>query len=167
MSSEVIINENTFALEGGEEGLKRAIVQTCARVHSNATANAPVDYGLLANSLMWRTPWDGDEGFNAANPTQESGVTDGGNVRKGNASTKAPSSVKLTIRPQGLEGIVGTNVGYAVYQEFGTRYQKAQPFMRQAGMAVRGATAAEIGKKYGLEAMKAEFEQRKKTQRKI
>ena len=149
MSSEVIINENTFALAGGEEGLKSSILETAIKVHAEATAKQQPDTGLLRNSIMWRTPWDGDGGFN----TQP--------------KDKAPNSAKLEIRPQGLEGIVGTNVNYGVYVEFGTRYQRAQPFLRPAVMAVRGATAAEIGKKYGLEAMKAEFEQRKKTQRKV
>ncbi len=167
MSSEVIINENTFALEGAEQGLKETIVRTCARIHSNATANAPVDFGQLANSIMWRTPWDGDEGFNQGNPTQEGRYTDGGNLRKGTGSQKATSDMKFTIRPRGLEGIVGSGAPYATYQEFGTRYMKAQPFMRLAADAVRGATAAEIGKKWGRAAMQAEFEQRKKTTRKV
>jgi HK97 gp10 family phage protein len=149
MSSEVIINENTFALEGGEEGLKKAILETAIKVHANAVPNAPADTGALRNSIMWRTPWDGDGGFN----TQP--------------KEKAPNSAKLEIRPQGLEGIVGTNLNYAVYQEFGTRYQRAQPFLRPAGDAVRGATAAEIGKKWGRAAMEEEFKQRKKTTRKI
>jgi len=149
MSSEVIINENTFALAGGEEGLKKAILETAIKVHANAVPNAPADTGALRNSIMWSTPWDGDGGFN----TQP--------------KDKAPNSAKLEIRPQGLEGIVGTNLSYAVYQEFGTRYQKAQPFLRPAGMAVRGASAAEIGKKYGREAKEEEFKQRKKTQRKV
>lgn len=33
---------------------------------------------------------------------------------------------------QGLVGIVGTNVSYAIFQEFGTRYMAAQPFLRPA-----------------------------------
>ena len=149
MSSEVIINKNTFALAGGEEGLKKAILETCRDIHANVVPNTQVDTGQLRNSWMWRTPWDGDEGFN----TQP--------------KDKAPNSAKLEIRPQGLEGIVGSNINHAIYQEFGTKFMRANPALRIAGMAVRGATAAEIGKKYGREAMEEEFKQRKKKTRKL
>ncbi len=147
MSSEVIINENTFALEGGKEGLKKSILETCIKVHANAVSDAPFDLGELRNSLMWRTSWEDDGGFNSQSGEKATG--------------------KLTIRPQGLEGIVGSSLNYATYQEFGTRYMKAQPFLRPAGDAVRGATAAEIGKKWGRAAMEEEFKQRKKTTRKV
>ncbi len=149
MSSEVIINKNTFALEGGEKGLEKTILETCIKVHAETVANTEVDTGMLANSWMWRTPWDGDGGFNSQGKKQ------------------APSNVKLSIRPQGLEGIVGSNLDYAVYQEFGTKYMRANPALRKAGDAVRGATAAELGKKWGRAAMEEEFKQRKKTQRKV
>lgn len=33
---------------------------------------------------------------------------------------------------RGLVGFVGTNVEYAIYQEFGTRYQRGQPYLRPA-----------------------------------
>jgi HK97 gp10 family phage protein len=33
---------------------------------------------------------------------------------------------------QGLVGIVGTNVEYAIHQEFGTRFQSGTPFLRPA-----------------------------------
>lgn len=33
---------------------------------------------------------------------------------------------------RGLVGFVGTNVEYAIYVEFGTRYMRAQPFLRPA-----------------------------------
>ena len=38
---------------------------------------------------------------------------------------------------QGLYAIVGTNVHYAIHQEFGTRYQHGQPFLRPALRAAR------------------------------
>jgi HK97 gp10 family phage protein len=147
MSSEVIINKNTFALKGGEEGLKESILQTAIRVHAGATSKAPADTGALRNSIMWRTSWDGDGGFNSQ----------GG----------ARADEKLTERPGEDEAIVGSGMSYATYQEFGTRYMKAQPYMRPAGDEVRGSTAAEIGKKYGREAMEEEFKRRKKTTRKL
>lgn len=169
MSSEVIINENTFALEGGEEVLKKVILETCINIHKEAVPGAPADTGALRGSIMWRTPWSGDGGYES---------------KEGNKP--------LTVHPRGLEGIVGSSMSYATYVEFGTRAHKisvnssvkikgrwvylktvnhpgtvAQPFMRKAADAVRGATAAEIGKKWGKEAMEAEFEKRQKKQRKV
>lgn len=38
---------------------------------------------------------------------------------------------------QGIAGIVGTNVSYALFVEFGTRYMAAQPFLRPALDAAR------------------------------
>jgi HK97 gp10 family phage protein len=38
---------------------------------------------------------------------------------------------------QGMFALVGTNIDYAIYQEFGTRYMAAQPFLRPAIMAGR------------------------------
>ena len=38
---------------------------------------------------------------------------------------------------RGLVGFVGSNVSYAIFQEFGTRYQRAQPYLRPALRAAR------------------------------
>lgn len=40
--------------------------------------------------------------------------------------------------PRGLEGLVGTDVHYAIYQEYGTRHQPGQPHLRPALRAVVG-----------------------------
>jgi HK97 gp10 family phage protein len=42
------------------------------------------------------------------------------------------SSIKADISPSGLSATVGTNVEYAVFVEFGTRRQAAQPFLGPA-----------------------------------
>lgn len=49
------------------------------------------------------------------------------------------SSISHGIRrdPGGLLAVVGTNVDYAPYVEFGTRYMAAQPFLRPALRSVR------------------------------
>lgn len=39
------------------------------------------------------------------------------------------SSIHAERAPNGLSGTVATNVSYAPAQEFGTRFQKAQPFL--------------------------------------
>ncbi len=146
MSSEVIITENKFALDGGEEGLEKVVLKTAVQVHANAVPNAPADTGALRNSLMWRTSED-EGGYN-----EQGGV----NAEK-----------KLETRPKDNEAVVGTNLDYGVYQEFGTRYMPAQPYLRPAGDAVRGGTAGEIAKKWGREAMKEEFAKRKIVSRRL
>ena len=41
-------------------------------------------------------------------------------------------SLTIDFRDGGLTGRVSTNVEYAMYVEFGTRFQSAQPFFRPA-----------------------------------
>ena len=38
---------------------------------------------------------------------------------------------------RGLVAFVGSDVSYAIFQEFGTRYQRAQPYLRPALRAAR------------------------------
>ena len=50
------------------------------------------------------------------------------------------SSLSMAVQREsrGVTVYVGTDVVYAEYQEFGTRFQQAQPFLRPALMAVTG-----------------------------
>lgn len=43
----------------------------------------------------------------------------------------------LATDNQGLHAIIGSNVHYAIFQEFGTRYMSAQPYLRPALAAAR------------------------------
>lgn len=45
---------------------------------------------------------------------------------------------RLEQRPDGPTGVIGSNVEYAVYVEFGTSRSPAQPFLRPALDAARG-----------------------------
>jgi HK97 gp10 family phage protein len=45
---------------------------------------------------------------------------------------RASITWRLGKDARGLVGIVGTNVEYAPFLEFGTRYMAAQPFLRPA-----------------------------------
>lgn len=153
--SDVVVTINEFAEDGATEGLKAAIVVTMIRLHAQAVSAAPSDKGQLRNSIMWRKGWSSDVfGFPA-----EGGFNEAGPNKKGNNEQAA---VKIEA-PNGLEGLVGTAVLHGTYQEFGTRYMKAQPFMRPAADAIRGATAAAIAQKWGREAMQKEFDARKTT----
>lgn len=44
---------------------------------------------------------------------------------------------ELTTDARGLVCFVGTNVEYAIYQELGTRYMAAQPYLRPALRSAR------------------------------
>jgi len=146
--SDLRVTKNEFAREGAEQALKAAIVQTMIRVRAEAVQLAPFDLGQLRNSIMWRKGWTTDAfGF-----PREDGFNDAG---AGKQATQ-----KITS-PSGLEGFVGTAVEYAPYQEFGTRRQKAQPYMRPAADAVRGFDASQIANTWGREAMAKEFRNRR------
>ena len=54
---------------------------------------------------------------------------------------------KLDIQPKENEGYVGSNLDYAVYQEFGTRRTAPQPFLRPAALIVKGAKSNEVIKR--------------------
>lgn len=64
---------------------------------------------------------------------------------KGSISRKVhlgDGSIQGETMPDGIDGVpkagdavVGTNVSYAPHVEYGTKYQKAQPFMRSGAVA--------------------------------
>lgn len=125
-----------------ELGAAEAILQTLIKVHAQAVALCPVDYGQLKNSIMF-TFEDAGLKFN------ENG-----------GSEKAPSDQKISTPVKRLTGYVGTNSDHW-YPEFGTRYQVAQPFLRPAGEIAKGAEASKVAAKYCREKMVHEFNQRK------
>ena len=142
MAEKVIqITYNEFAEKGALAGIQKTMVETALKVHASATTIAEKDTSQMANSIMVQTNKE-ELGFNSVGGQQA--ATD-----------------KLSTKAKELEYYVGTNVDHGVYQEFGTRHMKAQPFMRPAGEEVQGGNVAAIAKKYGNEAMKEEFEKRK------
>ena len=98
------------------QGTEAGIIETCIRVVREATALAPLKDGRLKNSIMWKTS-DMDGGFN-----------DSGNEQ---------ADAKLEIKPGKMEAYVGSNLDYATYQEFGTKYMSPQPYLRPAIAIVR------------------------------
>lgn len=147
MASVVTIRRNDFAVSGSESGLRKVAVQAAVKVHAQAVALAPVDFGQLRNSIMYIL----DDGTNG-----------GFNSQPGD---KAPESQKLPKPDSRTLAIVGTNSDHW-YPEFGTRNQVAQPFLRPAGEIVaKGGDAQQIALKYGREAMEEEFRKRKQTVR--
>lgn len=141
MASETTIRKNIFTKKGSKESTIRAIIGSCIDITARAKALAPVDLGPYRNSMSWKVG-DGSEG----------GFND---------SPKEKSDKPLTVRPFGIEGYVGSAQEYAAYQEFGTRYQPAQPAFRPAMESHKGTPAQQVAIKYGRAAMEEEFRKRK------
>jgi hypothetical protein len=139
----VRITKNLFALEGAQEGTKKVILESCIKIRTLALPLMAVDKGQYKNSAMYKTR-EVDGGFNEAGGTE-----------------LAPESHRLEVQPAGIEGYVGTNSDHW-FSEFGTRYQAPQPAWRPAKELFQGATAQEIGIKYGKEEMARQFARRKK-----
>jgi len=106
----------------------KAVTAIAIKVTSQAKDLAPVDKGLLRNSLMWKT-------------SQASGLLEEG----------AP--IDATVSADN-EALVGSSVEYAVYQEFGTRFMAPKPFLRPAAALIGGAAVADIVKKIADEQLK-------------
>ncbi len=127
MACEVILT--TYDME---EAIKKidakAVTAIAIKVTSQAKDLAPVDKGLLRNSLMWKT-------------SKESG-----GLTEGQPLTDAVGADN--------EALVGSSVEYAVYQEFGTRFMAPKPFLRPAAALIGGAAVADIVKKIADEEMK-------------
>ncbi len=112
-----------------------------AAIASQAKLLAPVDMGQLRNSLS------------ASNTSRTE-------MLNNMAGEKAEA-----LDTQGLkdgEVYVGSNSDHAIFQEYGTVKQPAQPYLRPAMEAVvQRKTPAEIFEKYGREAMDRELKGRK------
>jgi len=100
----------------GQETKDYYIVKTCVVMTAEGKALAPVDTGLLRNSIMWKYK------------DQEGGHEEGDKIKNDENY-----------------GVVGTNVEYAPYVHFGTRRQKAQPFLSlAANITVRKMSGVKI-----------------------
>ena len=112
-----------------------------AAIASQAKLLAPVDYGQLRNSLS------------------------ASNLRETKLLNNMEGEKADALDTQGLkddEVYVGSNSDHAIFQEYGTVKQPAQPYLRPAIEAVvQRKTPAEIFEKYGREAMDRELKRRK------
>ena len=112
-----------------------------AAIASQAKLLAPVDYGQLRNSLS------------------------ASNISKTVMLNNMAGEKAEPLDTQGLENdevYVGSNSDHAIFQEYGTVKQPAQPYLRPAMEAVvQRKTPAEIFAKYGREAMDRELKRRK------
>lgn len=129
------------AKAGVREGTKAGMIECAIKVVSQAKAICPVAKehgGRLRNSIMWKSS------------DKEGGLNNGGGA-------KAPA---LDSKAGDMEVLVGSNVEYSTYQEFGTRYMAPQPFLRPAiSIHGHGKDAAETMKKRAQEVMKGKLEE--------
>ena len=120
------------------EGTKAGMIDCAIKVVSQAKAITPVQKGRLRNSIMWKSS------------DKEGGLNNGGGA-------KAPA---LDSKAGDMEVLVGSNVEYSTYQEFGTRYMAPQPFLRPSiAIHGHGKDAQQTMKKRAQEVMKGKLEE--------
>jgi HK97 gp10 family phage protein len=114
------------------QALHKAIAQvvrkTAFSVQAAAQQNAPVDTGYLQNSIYTRT-------------SESSGFGQIGTPTK-------PDSYafpEVEAPPDDVTAYVAVAANYGIYQEYGTRYMPAQPFLTPAVELVRGDFEAALG----------------------
>ncbi len=110
-----------------DDATVKSSLELAVRGVAEAKSAAPKDTARLVNSIMYRT----------LNKT-------GGLNDKGGDS--APFEV--TARPKNdKEAIVGFNLNYGIYQEFGTRNVPPRPFLRVSMAILKGQNGLDVIKK--------------------
>lgn len=95
----------------GEQALEKSLLKLAIGIQGQAVLLAPVNKGRLRGSIFIKSK----------------------NFNKGNDySNKALSEDIIEDVTEPLTYHIGTNVSYAVYQEYGSIKNKAQPFLRPA-----------------------------------
>jgi HK97 gp10 family phage protein len=107
-----------------DKSIDVGILETCIKITAEAKSLAPLDKGRLRNAIMYKTT-SKDGGFN-------------------NDSSREKADRQLEIQPKQLEGYVGANLEYAIYQEYGTRKMAPQPFLRPAGLLVKSGNLNDV-----------------------
>ena len=119
-----------------------AMIGLGLRHTANAKLFAPVEFGQLRNSIS--AVDSSNKAYNLNNGQGERGekLSNSG-LKKG-------------------EVYSGTSSDHAIFQEYGTRKMKAQPFLRpSAELTFNGANAQTVMKKYNRQMMERELKMRK------
>ena len=121
-----------------KEGTKAGMLECAIKVVGLAKSTSPVLNGRLRNSIMWKSS------------DKEGGLNNSGGEKAQALESKAGD----------MDVLVGSNVEYSTYQEFGTRNIPPQPFLRPA-IAIHGfgADAQQTMKKRAEEVMKGKLEE--------
>jgi HK97 gp10 family phage protein len=126
MSFEVIRNKNIDKLMDMAD--KKSVLALAVKVCAQAKSLVPWKTGRLRNAIMYK-----------------------GNNAKGSfndrSGEKADNEINVGGLPSDKEVCVGFNLNYGIYQEFGTRKMKPQPFLRPAVALYQGQKAVDIIKK--------------------
>ena len=123
-------------IKASQDAIDNGNWELIMRVGAAAKALAPVDFGQLKGSIMWKV------------------------VGREDGHEEGP---KVQMRPDKDSGIVGTATEYAAYQEFGTKRMKAQPYLRPAvTLEVFGPNGMNVLKKETIDAMAKELSGRGK-----
>ena len=96
------------AIRAVDEANERGILHFCIAIQGHARDLSPYQTGFLRSSITYKTM-----------------LSNGG------------GKVPLTVNPKKGIGFVGSNVSYALYQEFGTKNMSANAFLRPAGLIAK------------------------------
>ncbi len=135
-----VIFQGTNILDVLDKATIESTLEVAIEAAANAKTHCPVAEekgGRLRNSIMWKTK------------TNEGGLND-------EDGSTAPYKVDENPRSD-KEAIVGFNLNYGIYQEFGTRYMAPQPFLRPSMALARGAKTADIIKKINEENLRGKL----------
>jgi len=142
VGAEITIIEYGNLKKGVIDGVEKGLQKVAIKVVAQAKSLAPVDTARLRNSISYALA----DGF------------------KGGANGDASP---ITVTPPNGSAYVGTNVDYAVYQEFGTRRMAPQPFLRPAlDIVVNGADGLQAMAKAMNNSVKRETKSGKRTRTK-
>ena len=131
--SEVIIKINGSAFLGVEKANKKSLLSSAIFVTTQAKSLAPSITGLLRNSIMYNT-------------NKKKGLFNNGGGEK--------ALNELTTTTKENSAIVGTNLLYGTYIEFGTKNMKAQPYLRPAGELLKIDNIKKINEEEMAKALK-------------
>ena len=121
MPLEVEFTDNsTEILKAFEEQIDVALEAVGLQAEGYAKLKAPVDTGRLRNSITHVTDKNSGQ---AKSFTYETDAGDG---------TKITITDTTILTADKNQVVIGSNVEYAAYQEYGTKKTKAQPYLRPA-----------------------------------
>jgi len=131
-SAKLVINGKPIG--GAIDGLEESTLKTAIIISNNAKHLAPKDTGSLTSSIMYKSKDD-------------SGGYGQGGTEQPTSDARLKSSVSKGY------AIVGTNLKYGTYQEFGTRKMRPSPWLRPAVEVAKGATMLQAVKAINLAKM--------------
>ncbi|MCP4589098.1 HK97-gp10 family putative phage morphogenesis protein [Pseudoalteromonas sp.] len=132
-----VIFKGTNILDVLDEATIESTLEIAIEAAAEAKSLQQPDTGRLRNSIMWKTK------------TNEGGLDDKGGPGAPYKVDEMPRSDK--------EAIVGFNLNYGIYIEFGTKYMAPQPFLRPSMAIMRGAKTADIIKKINDENLRGKL----------